>query len=625
MTTVRDFTPLRSESVPAGPIMRRYRLRALAVWAAVALLGIVPTLLSAPPAWRAAGLGLWFPGAGFLYGGQWWATPITLVTFAVSLVAWLAVGGFIFPVLVWGSAAALSALTVAVRPWAAAQWLVPLATIAAVALLSCWLIWRRGVAAKAGAVINQQLQDVPYLEPQLKCSTAGELDEHQLAEARHLMDRVLQPIDRFDGFTTIDQFREAAWRYQLVSINYALAALQVNYLPAFSGYLHEAQRNSIVKMTDRRVWHYWRVENFLGNLKFGADPIRHENIMYSGWWALALGAYERATGDTRFSEPAALTLVDTPRRQYAYDYPAIVAALVRQFDDGQLCFFPCEPNWVFTVCNLYGMTGVLLFDRQHGTEHGLRRLEHFNGILESEFSRCDGRSVMVASRRTGLAVTSTSPLSAHSDTWLVNIVSPRQAQVAWALARRHHLDATDGDLTRIQPRGGDLLDPGTYRLTGSWFWAGLMASAREMGDDELYGIAESKFDDLVRDSDKAAGLFARAFANVGRFGAKDTWHRFAHGDVPSSVIGGPRLADAPYGTVQVAHASNDGNALRLVLRPHDGKAVQPSLDFGGLRPQRTYRVLGTAADSTLTADHLGNGGLTLAIDQRTELVVAPAD
>jgi len=524
---------------------------------------------------------------------------------------------------VWGFAAAMSALTVTSRPWAPAQWLVPVASITAVVVLSCWLTWLRMTAVKAGAVVRKELQDKPYLAPELKPPTADELDEHALAEARYLMDRVLQPIDQFDGFTTIDQFREAAWRYQLVSINYALAALQVNYLPAFSGYLHEAQHNSIVKMTDRRVWHYWRIENFLGNLKFGADPIRYENIMYSGWWALALGAYERATGDTRFSEPQALTLVDSPRRKYPYDYPAIVAALVRQFDDGPLCLFPCEPNWVFTVCNLYGMAGVLLFDRQHGTRHGLSRLERFNRILETEFGRCDGRSVMVASRRTGLAVVNSSAISAHSNTWLTNIVSPRQAQVAWALARRHHLDATGGDLQRIQPGRGDLVDPGTYRLTGSWFWAALMASAREMGDDELYAIAECRFDELVSSSDRAAGVFARAMANIGRFGAKDTWHRFGHGDMHSSVTGGPRLAEAPYADVQVAHASNDGNALRLVLRPRAGCVSRASLEFSGLRPQRTYRVLGAGTASTFAADHLGRGQISLCLERRTELVVAP--
>lgn len=453
---------------------------------------------------------------------------------------------------------------------------------------------------------------------------AGELDEHQLAEARYLLDRALQPIDCFDGFNTVDQFREAAWRYQLVSVNYALAALQVNYLPAFSGYLHEAQRNSIVKMTDRRVWYYWRVENFLGNLKFGADPIRDENIMYSGWWALALGAYERATGDTQFSQPGALTLTDTPRRQYTYDYPTIVAALVRQFDDRELCFFPCEPNWVFAVCNLYGMTGVLLFDRQHGTRHGLSRLDRFNRILETEFSRCDGRSVMIASRRTGLTVSTASSIAAHSNSWLTNIVSPRQAQVAWALLRRHHLEATGGDLRRIQPRGAaELIDPGTYRLTGSWFWASLMASARELGDDQLYDIATAKFDDLVRNSDRAAGVFARAAADVGRFGAKGTWHRFAHGDLPSSLTSGPRLAEVPYPAVQVGHATNDGDTLRLVLRSQAGEAAPVSLRFSGLHARRTYQVLGAGTDSTFAADHRGHGQISLCLDQRTELVVAP--
>jgi hypothetical protein len=207
---------------------------------------------------------------------------------------------------------------------------------------------------------------------------------------------------------------------------------------------------------------------------------------------------------------------------------------------------------------------------------------------------------------------------------LTNIVCPRQAQVAWSLLRRHHLEVTRGDLHRIEPCSADLVDPGTYRLTGSWFWAGLMASAREMGDDELYAIAESRFDALVRGSDRAAGVFARAFANVGRFGAKDTWHRFAHGELPPALTSGPRLCEVPYSSVQVGHASNDGNALRLVLRPHGGRAAQASLRFSGLQPGRTYQVLGRGTDCTFAADHQGYGQMSLRVGERSELVVAPA-
>lgn len=300
-------TPLHLDSGPSGPTIRRRQLRSLTIWAVAALIGLLPWVFGMSDRWRSAGLGLWFPGAGFVYNGFWWATLLMLALFVASIVAWVGVGGFIFPVGVWLLGIALPAITVPSDPWKPAVYVVP--AIAAVAIGGFVLarLRRRAKARADGVRIAERLQSVPYTEPPLKVAVAGELSEKELAHARLLMDRVLQPIDSFEGFTTIDQFRESAWRYQLVSTNYALAAMQVNHVPAFSGYLHEAQQNSIIKMTDRRVWHYWRIENFLGNLKFGADPIKSENIMYSGWWALALGAFERATGDLRFSEPGALT------------------------------------------------------------------------------------------------------------------------------------------------------------------------------------------------------------------------------------------------------------------------------------------------------------------------------
>jgi hypothetical protein len=628
MTTTKSAT-LYLNSMAGGPVLRVHRLRALAVWALVALIGIAPSLTGAPNGWQAAGLSLWFPGAGFLYSGPWWATILTIAAFGVSVVLWLLMGGFIFAAAVWLVSAALAALLADSHRWAPAGIVVPATTLTFVALAGSWLFLRRRAIIRAAPAVNQHLGTVPFRDPLLKSPVPGELDDTSLRELRYLLDKALQPLDRFEGFNTIDQFREAAWRYQLVTINHALAALQVNHLPAFSGYLQAAQRNAIRKMTDRRVWHYWRIENFVGNLKFGADPIKSENIMYSGWWALALGAFERATGDTQFSEPGALTLVDKPGRQFVYDYPSIVQAIVRQFDDRRLCFFPCEPNWVFTVCNLYGMGGALLYDRQHGTRHGLDRLEKFNGILETEFTRCDGGSVVIASRRAGLALTASDPFAAQSNTWLTNIVSPRQAQVAWALVRRFHLEHTSGNLYDITPRGAGMVDPGNYRMTGAWFWASTMASAREVGDGELYGIAAEKFEALAPSSadghppEYHQSLFCRAMACVGRFGAQDTWHRFAHGDVAAPPTDGPHLSDVPYLKAQIAAAAREGDRLRVVLYPVENRPVTAPMVFGGLQPGRPYRVSG-ATDPTVVADHTGSATTSVELTKRTEILVSPA-
>src|SRR5690606_877011 len=138
--------------------------------------------------------------------------------------------------------------------------------------------------------------------------------------------------------------------------------------------------------------------------------------------------FENATGDRRFSVPGALTFRDSEHRAYSYDYPTLVESLVQQFDERELCFFPCEPNWVFAICNLFGLTGALSFDRAHGTTRGRDRVEKFTRTLEREYTTSDGRFVLISSRRTGLRVASGSPISPSSLTWLTNMLSPRLAQ-----------------------------------------------------------------------------------------------------------------------------------------------------------------------------------------------------
>lgn len=100
----------------------------------------------------------------------------------------------------------------------------------------------------AGAEINERLRDVDFVvtgPPGL--DTRVPVTEHtpeDLAHLRYALDLALQPLDSFAGFTKIDQFREAATRYQLNALSYSLSMAQFTRTPAFTGYLAEAQRNA---------------------------------------------------------------------------------------------------------------------------------------------------------------------------------------------------------------------------------------------------------------------------------------------------------------------------------------------------------------------------------------------
>jgi hypothetical protein len=57
------------------------------IYFGILLLGGAPLLMRLSPAWQAAGVGLWFPGAGFLADGGWAVLllPVTLALFALAL------------------------------------------------------------------------------------------------------------------------------------------------------------------------------------------------------------------------------------------------------------------------------------------------------------------------------------------------------------------------------------------------------------------------------------------------------------------------------------------------------------------------------------------------------------
>ena len=88
---------------------------------------------------------------------------------------------------------------------------------------------------------------------------------------RYLLDLSLQPIESF-GVLHIEQYLLSALRYQLNYTCYALALAQYNFTPAFTGYLTEAQANTIEKMRDKRVWGYWAHECLVGYQRW--NPIR---------------------------------------------------------------------------------------------------------------------------------------------------------------------------------------------------------------------------------------------------------------------------------------------------------------------------------------------------------------
>jgi hypothetical protein len=618
-----------------GPVTARRMRRALAVYAVFWLVGSLPGLLGAGPGLTAFGLGLVLPGGGFLAtGSPWWALTAALV-FVLALVIWWAIGMIVLPPLVWLGAAALAAVNAGpVASWAPIG--IPVAVPAG--LLAVYLVHRVRHAGqvRAGKAINERLSGVEFTisgPPPLDAALpVAESTPEDLSALRYGLDLALQPIDRFDGFTIIDEYREAAVRYQINTLGYALAMAQYTRTPAFAGYLAEAQRNAVEKSLQRKVWGYWARENAWGNLSLKRDPVaNHENIMLTGWHGTQVAMYT-AVNDDRYCQEGSLTYRWSDTEAYPNDLGTLAASIHRNMSGTNYTLFPCEPNWVYAICNTFGINTLIPHDRLRGTDHFASLRERLLHSYESEFIRPDGRIIGVRSTHLGLSWNFWSGAAVQLATayWL-HPGLPEIAHRSWWLLRDGALGAPDADgRLRLPKAVSDQLDPGDYRLGRDNFGLGaVIMAAREIGDEE-YALAAQRTLDEREPVEEANGArryrnsspLTNLYALLGRFGRRDGLRDLLAHDLPTAWRAGPRLAEAAYPEVLVARAVTDGAALDLVLHPGAGP-VRSMLALDRLRPGAHYVVDGAMTDSVI-ADDAGTATVVVDLDGRREVRVRPA-
>lgn len=619
-----------------GPLVAARLRRTAIAFGLVWIAALLPVVLDAAPGWKAFGLGLLLPGGGFLYTADPVFVVLTLVLFAFAFVVWFGAGNILAPPAVWIGTAALSVLRVDSGRWSWAEWLVP-ALLAAIIVLGSLGERRAFAAAKRRArernVYLATLADAPARSSSGSAAASTDVVEstaEDLATARFALDLALQPVDRFDGYNWLDQFQTAAVRYQLNFQQYALALMQLTRTPAFTGYLSLAQRNLVEKMTDKRVWGFWRWENLWGNLDPNPDPIRKDNIMVSGYLGVMLGAYESNTGDTRYDEPGSVSFRWSDRREFPYDFHTIAEAVHRNFVRSPFGMFPCEPNWIYSACNTFGMNTLLLHDRLHGTEYAPEVAEKFRHSIDVEFLTADGRITAIRSSRLGLTIPMLT--STMADAGMVVFLNPSMPDVAlrtWTLLRTELVSVGDDGTPNLELRGWDKLDVGNYKRSDVSPHAIVMAAAREMGDDEvctaLQAAVDERFEPTIVDGARRyakASTQANAMLLLGRFSRAGGFRDLVNGRPGATGAGdGPVLAEAPYPDVLVAKATHDGAALDLVLRP-GGAGGRCDLVLERLRPGASYAVRG-AVDDALVADADGRARLAVDLDERIEVSVSP--
>lgn len=617
-----------------GPVTKSKQRRTMLIYVSMVVIGLLPWIFNFGSSWQAAGLGLWAPGAGFLAVGGWWSVlfPVTLLLFIFSLIAWFWAGIVIAPVTVWIGAAILAGLLSGENISPYSPFITAACIVAFTVILS--LTNRRNqtrgkkIAEDRLSYLPSEVMEISKMANKLPDPTKREMDADQLGGVRYLLDRSLQPIDKFDGFNIIDQFQPAALRYQINHMGYALAVAQSAYVPNFRGYFGLAQRNLIEKCLVPKVWRYWILESCWGNLNFTDwDPAAKDNIMLTGWFGMQVGGYMLSSGDRRYLEPGSLTFRLNNKFEWKHDFQSIIKSIGDNFHRSKFGIYACEPNWIYPVCNHYGMLALATYDALLGEDLVKTHLPSWLKGIDTEFTGASGSVIGLRSELTGLSVPF--PISEAAYAWFENAFIPSRAQKLYAIGRHdlmEHVVEEEGVPRLDMPGAG--VDPGNYGKGFTALYGGVLAAAREFGDDYL---AEAALNGLEREChpNRDGGVLsymsgsnqANANAFIGLLGkTNDIRQTFTIG-TSSKMLAGPMIETMDYPNVLVARAWSDGEILEATFVP-GGKHGTYHIPLSQLKPGKTYEVLG-AVENKITADAEGQGRFSIALSDRLEVSIRP--
>lgn len=636
-------TPLLLPTNPArfGPVTRFLLARLAVALVVVQLIAAYLILVADSQAAHAMGTSLVFPGMGFMYNAMPVYFFITVLFSLIALVLWWGASAHLAIPLVWLASVLLSGVTsnsakIFVSADTTWDWATPLAYVLAFGGVAFTLIQNE-------REFRQKRSRIPELNSYLaeanipsRKKTFRSPDDMDIELLRWCYAVAFQPDDGLIGLDYGEQFHSGTQlRYQLNSLSWALSVYAANYVPNAQGQIEHALAKIIEKHTDLRVWKYWRTLNILGNFSTNPDPIAKDNIMFSAFLGDAINIYEAATGSTRFDTPGSLTFVWKDGTTFEYDHHSIAAAVQRNFEESRLGFYPCEPGWSFTVCNVMGAQSLFGHDTLHGTKMWPAVKPRWVNALDNEYATPDGTYAHIRSSVVGLSWDTGEVPGGH----YLAAGSHRFADILPDYARRAHLierrnsekkiralasAVVDGKLNMTLPL---TLERSRARRSALAAWNGIIGGARMFGEEELADAALQATIDQCgtgqRWPDRPLDAGMQAFGG----------HMMIRWSTPLSagdlnVRGyvppvGPVLAHTNWDAIIISEArSSDGVSLTLQLEPLEGVVPELRLEFSQLSPNTTYMVHG--AFLTFESDAQGQGSASLSnLHQRMALTVTP--
>jgi len=586
-------------------------LRLTVALAAIMVLGSVLFFTVDSESWRAFGASLVFPGVGFIHTASPVLFAVTGLLLVLALVLWWGASVHLAIPLVWIASAVVPALIAdGPRVWVDRgttwSWSIVVAYVLAASFVAVgvWRIERRfRRKRKLIPEINEYLRSAALPDPVRSQREPNSMDAELL---RWCYSFAFQPNDDLVGLDWGEQFHSGTQvRYQLNGILWSMSLYAANFVPNAPRVITDAAERVALKHTDLRVWKYWRPLNLFGNFDPNPDPIRRDNIMFSAFFCDALNTLEAATGSQRFDEPGSLTFVWKDGRTFPYDHHAIAAAVRRNYDGSRLGFFPCEPGWSFTVCNIMGAQSIRNHDALHGTRDWDEVRDRWRQTLDDEYSTPDGSYAHIRSNLVGLSWDTGEVPGGHYHTHgthrFVDIL-PEHAWRARALDLRGALPKMKGLAAMVRSNDGRLdlelpeeLERHRTSKSALLGWIKVIGGAQMSGEAELVEAAIDASERQCATGDRWPRRPVRV--GGGGFGAymQLRWSQ------PLDLAGlnlrgyrppvGPVLDtyDAAKLLVTLARSA-DGSSLDLWLEPIADAVSGATLGFTQLAPSTTYDV-----------------------------------
>jgi TM2 domain-containing membrane protein YozV len=319
---------------------------------------------------------LW-PGLGSLIVGQPLLGLTLMAVSAASVLATILFYGYVTTPIIWAVGLIVAAVgarrrAVGLPRWPARRFGLAAGLLALLVggLVAFNMVWtvpkapRPPIGSRAGPPTGPSLEAVVWSGPGgyriIDPEAHPSLSVNELGSLRWWLALADQPLGRWEGFYSMDQFGQTALRYQLAFASYGLAQAQAVKLPAYRSPVVKVLGRLVEKMLLPDVWDYWRWESLAGFGRMAEDPVANANVMYSGHLASMAGLARLVSGKPLYEAPSSLSFTRAGETVASYTYRSLLGGLARQFRENPWHAIACEPHQVFVMCNNHAALGLIL-------------------------------------------------------------------------------------------------------------------------------------------------------------------------------------------------------------------------------------------------------------------------